>query len=79
MKYLSVSRDALIHTHQNLGGSVTWLTESLTLSLAYDLVKEMDKQRTYTVFAKIKVYSFDSHSPWYRGTNEITKGLVRYL
>ena len=50
-----------------------WLRKSMT----YDRGKEMAKHKELSEKLKIKVYFADPHSPWQRGSNENTNGLLR--
>jgi len=53
------------------------LPESLRQSLTYDRGKEMAEHKKLSAAAKVKVYFCDPQSPWQRGTNENTNGLLR--
>ena len=54
--------------------SITTLPEQLRRSLTWDQGAEMAQHR---VDASLDVYFCDPHSPWQRGTNENTNGLLR--
>lgn len=53
------------------------LPVQMKLTLTYDRGSEMSKHMLFTEKTNMKVYFADPHSPWQRGTNENTNGLIR--
>jgi IS30 family transposase len=63
-------RDAITRT-------ITTLPEQLRQSLTWDQGAEMSQHARLRIDAGVQVYFCDPHSPWQRGTNENTNGLLR--
>jgi IS30 family transposase len=60
-----------------LAAKIKTLPESLRRSLTWDQGPEMRDWKQIRIDAGIEVYFCDPHSPWQRGTNENTNGLLR--
>ncbi len=60
-----------------IASTITTLPEQLRQSLAWDQGAEMAQHTKLRIDTGLAIYFCDPHSPWQRGTNENTNGLLR--
>lgn len=60
-----------------LAAKIKTLPEALRRSLTWDQGPEMRDWKQVKIAADIDIFFCDPHSPWQRGTNENTNGLLR--
>jgi len=70
------AKDA-VSVHKTFVRKLRHVPKQMRLSLTYDRGREMAEHQLFTRDTEMKVYFAHPQSPWERGTNENTNGLIR--
>ena len=65
------------HVCALIAKKIRTLPQHLAVSLTWDRGKEMARHRQFSIATGVHVYFCDPSSPWQRGSNENTNGLLR--
>jgi IS30 family transposase len=74
---VKISSKDSVHFAAALARKIRRLPSELRRSLTWDRGTEMASHKQFTVATDVKVYFCDPRSPWQRGSNENTNGLLR--
>jgi IS30 family transposase len=66
-----------VHVDEAMRRAIRKLPKDLFQTITWDQGKEMHRHADFTVDTGIQIYFCDPHSPWQRGSNENTNGLLR--
>jgi IS30 family transposase len=70
-------RHGAVEVRNAMAAAILKLPDHLRRSMTWDQGSEMSQHRQFTIETGVDVYFCDPHSPWQRGTNENTNGLLR--
>jgi IS30 family transposase len=70
-------RHGAVEVRNAMAAAIQQLPATLQRSITWDQGIEMAQHRRFTIDTGIDIYFCDPHSPWQRGSNENTNGLLR--
>jgi IS30 family transposase len=70
-------RHGALEVEQAMLKAIAQMPAELRRSITHDQGKEMSNHRQITIASGMDIYFCDPHSPWQRGSNENTNGLLR--
>lgn len=74
--HLPDGREAL-KVNEAMKTAIAALPDELVRTITWDQGREMSSHATFSIDTGVAVYFCDPHSPWQRGSNENTNGLLR--
>lgn len=74
---VSLKNREAVTVRKSFAKEIKQVPSQMKLSLTYDQGREMAEHKLFTKQTKVKVYFAHPGSPWERGTNENTNGLIR--
>jgi IS30 family transposase len=77
LKIVRLKNKSAVEVKNKFARELKKIPENLRLSLTYDQGREMAKHKALSKAVKMNVYFAHKASPWERGTNENTNGLLR--
>jgi IS30 family transposase len=67
----------LVEVDEAIRKTIPTLPAEMFRTITWDQGKELSRHASFTIDTGIQVYFCDPHSPWQRGSNENTNGLLR--
>jgi IS30 family transposase len=75
--HLAGGRGGAVEVDEAMRKTISTLPAELFRTITWDQGKELSRHASFTIDTGIQVYFCDPHSPWQRGSNENTNGLLR--
>jgi IS30 family transposase len=71
------TRHGALEVREAMAAAISQLPVTLQRSITWDQGREMAEHAQFSIDTGVEVYFCDPHSPWQRGSNENTNGLLR--